>query len=260
MHGHDFSHYNSDKQYSYYSKNGDFIFHKMSEGATGVDAKFFARLQNTERNKPFACYHVICPKKNSVGTERMHIENVFDKARAIRKDIGIALDLENHPNYVPYNAGDEILNWIVTLVKGLNEKYEIPIIIYGGDLYPDKWYEAIKAVGGVFWICKWSNVKPKHQCDFWQYTSRYNNENLDADSSMAADDIIYKDMCFNIEYKEKLNEQLKQEEERKLEIINNAITIMANAVIEGRYGNGPERKDNIYNAIQNKVNDIVKGR
>lgn len=36
------------------------------------------------------------------------------------------------------------------------------------------------------------------------------------------------------------------------------LTAFAKDVLSGKYGNGNDRKDNIYNAVQNKVNDLTK--
>ena len=36
------------------------------------------------------------------------------------------------------------------------------------------------------------------------------------------------------------------------------IDLLARDVIAGKYGNNPERKNNIYKAVQNRVNEILK--
>lgn len=40
--------------------------------------------------------------------------------------------------------------------------------------------------------------------------------------------------------------------------VYNAITVIAKDVIKGNWGNGAERKENIYNAIQKRVNELLK--
>lgn len=39
--------------------------------------------------------------------------------------------------------------------------------------------------------------------------------------------------------------------------MNAALTVLADAVIAGKFGNGEERKQNIYRAVQNKVNELL---
>lgn len=39
--------------------------------------------------------------------------------------------------------------------------------------------------------------------------------------------------------------------------LTSAIDVIAKAVIAGKFGNGQQRKDNIYNMVQNRVNEIV---
>ena len=39
--------------------------------------------------------------------------------------------------------------------------------------------------------------------------------------------------------------------------LSSAIDVMAHAVIAGKFGNGQQRKDNIYNIVQKRVNELV---
>lgn len=63
----------------------------------------------------------------------------------------------------------------------------------------------------------------------------------------------------------KFIELIKNEESDKKELIKNEsneddyITKIALDVIRGKYGNGEERKENLYRTIQKRVNEILKG-
>jgi len=63
----------------------------------------------------------------------------------------------------------------------------------------------------------------------------------------------------------KFIELIKNEEGNKEELIKNEsneddyITKIALDVIKGKYGNGEERKENLYKTIQKRVNEILKG-
>ena len=56
---------------------------------------------------------------------------------------------------------------------------------------------------------------------------------------------------------------IRNEEDNKEELIKNEsddyITKIALDVIKGKYGNGEERKENLYRTIQQRVNEILKG-
>lgn len=41
--------------------------------------------------------------------------------------------------------------------------------------------------------------------------------------------------------------------------VKNAIDVIARDVLRGKWGNGEERKQKIYNAIQSRINDLLKG-
>lgn len=251
MRGYDFSHWNADKQVSERLKTADFIFHKMSEG-TGTDPKILSRMGMIPKTMPMGVYHLIKPKHLSVGTERMKIEEMFDKLRDIRSDIGLALDLEATDYYVPYNSPDSILEWVVSLVDGLHKKYNIPIILYMGDLYPEHWYQRLSQAGGVFWIARWGS-RPRHECHFWQDTSKYDGENLDGDLSMKPDNEILTVLQFN----GKIEDKEEEEEVKYPCTVSEAVEVLAREVIAGRFGNGSARKENLYRIIQQKVNELV---
>lgn len=58
---------------------------------------------------------------------------------------------------------------------------------------------------------------------------------------------------------EKEPEQGQEQSEPDVEgmAMNAALIVLADAVIAGKFGNGAERKENIYNAIQEKVNELM---
>lgn len=94
------------------------------------------------------------------------------------------------------------------------------------------------------WIAQWGTEKhsAKFKVDIWQYTSKGKikgiNGNVDLDISYT-------------QYGDK--------------VVNNSKSIedLATEVIEGKYGNGEERKQklgNLYNKVQAKVNEILLGK
>ena len=244
MTGYDFSHWNSDDQFRRYSNSADFIFHKISEGTSYIDEKCFSRLKDYQGLK--GVYHVVCPKKNSSYlTELTHFCNQIDKL-SFYGSVAIALDLENAQSYVPYGSGADIKIWICNFISALYKRYHKKIFIYMGDLYPDDWYEAFEKAGGIIWICRYRDKKPNHSCVIWQFTDRYNKENLDADKSLYDKALI---SAFT-------GEKIKEEIHNDLE---NACSIFVDYVISGYFGDGENRKENIYKMIQEAVNRRLKG-
>lgn len=250
FHGFDMSFYQSDQQYFTYAASADFIIHRCSEGVTGGDSKMMARLKASDVTKPFGIYHVVRPKSNSWEDEFKNFSDRIDAAMAIRK-VGIALDLECSENYVPYNAPESVKIWIASLIDALHKKYDQPVIVYMGDLYPDAWYEAFRQAGAVFWIARWecSQQSIKHDASIWQYTSKYNGVSQDADWFLKSQEEMFKDFGFVNPYDK---HRVTDEE------IDHAGDVLALATLDGKFSKGEARKDAYYRFIQNKVNIMVK--
>lgn len=272
--GFDVSFYQNDAFYNSILPNASFIIHKVSE-QTFRDPKGVGRLKVLDKRMPAAAYHLIKPNKHKWEDEFRTFCGCIDEIRTCR-EIGIALDLEASAAYVPYNSPESVKLWCCNLIKALHDKYQRPVICYMGDLYPDHWYSAFKEAGAVFWIAKWgcSEKNIKHDCHFWQFTSRYNGMNLDADYTMKDPAECARVLCFptaenaistpvaeepvvvtpQVENTTKVETKSHIDEATHLAAVN----AMALAVIDGHYGNGPERKEKLYNAIQGRVNELVK--
>lgn len=240
MIGYDFSHWNADKQFQTKLGSAGFFFHKSSEGRYNQDPCCIARLKST--TKPCGVYHVVVPKKNRWEDEFENFCSVLDRIFSFRK-CGIALDLENAPNYVPYDSKEEILVWIFNLVKALVRRYGQPVILYMGDLYPEQWYKDLIDAGGIFWIARWGKT-PKHECHFWQSADNLNGERIDVDQSMKSDKEIMRVLGCGEQQPSRVTEEELQA----------AIRVVANAVWDGRFGAGMERKELIYKEVQKYVN------
>lgn len=247
MIGYDFSHWNSDKQFNEKLQSAGFFFHKASEGMYNQDPCCIARLKSTA--KWAGVYHVVVPKKNRWEDEFENFCAVLDRIKGFRK-IGIALDLENAENYVPYDSSEEVLVWLFNMVTALYRRYDQNVILYMGDLYPDQWYRDLEQAGAVFWIARWGKT-PQHRCHFWQSANSLNGESIDVDQSMVYDDEVRRVLgetmngCFA--------EKHVTEEE-----VQAAIRTIARAVWDGRFGAGKDRAKLIYNEVQNYVNNLGK--
>ena len=122
------------------------------------------------------------------------------------------------------------LNWYKNVISGsdLNKKYD-------------------------WWIACWSDTAPKGvDYGVWQYTSSYKDfgVRLDADYVVKDYPTIIKNANLN---------HLKEVTPAK-----KTLTEIAKEVIDGKWGNGSERKKKLtkagydYNAVQKKVNELLK--
>lgn len=255
-HGFDMSFYQSDEQYFRYANVADFIIHRSSEGVTGGDSKLMARLKASPKSLPFGIYHVIRPQSNRWEDEFEAFCKRIDECRAVR-EVGIALDLECSANYVPYNAGENVKIWIANMISALHQRYERPVIVYMGDLYPDGWYEAFRQAGAVFWIARWecSQSFIKHDATIWQYTSKYEGGSQDADKFLKDEAMLREIFCMDgsdIPVNPYDKDRVTDEE------LDHAIEVMALATLDGLFSSGAARKEAYYAAIQGRVNQLVK--
>jgi len=256
LHGFDFSKWNSDEQFSRMSEDADFIFHKVSEGKSYRDPKGMARMKNYPKDRLYAVYHLVRPDNgNTPQEEASHFMNCIDELKADGRIFGIALDLEQ--NYVPYKYPG-YLDWLITMVSILYNRYGLPVILYMGDLYDQRWYDALSKAGAIFWIARWVSDSKyvKHDATFWQQGSTYNGENIDIDYCLK--DELTMRSAFGWEVDKETQRRIEEERSAAIAKTEAAIDQMARDVIAGLYGCGAERKNNIYKAIQDKVNELCK--
>lgn len=258
MFGFDFSHWNSDSDFSLYSKECDFAIHKASEGKSYKDPKYHARMVNFPKDKLWGLFHVVCPKRYSYEAELKNFCDCIDQTFFYRQCC-IAIDLENTPGYVPYSSDADVKKWIVNFISDLYKKYNKRILVYMGDLYPDDWYKDFKAAGGEIWICRYRQKAPDHSCVLWQYTDAYEGHKLDADK--VIDEAVFRSL-WGSSYLSNLMNCCKDKVFISTdgiytavdEDLANACSIFADYVIKGYFGTGLERKEQIYKMIQNEVN------
>ena len=118
--GFDFSHWNGDKQFFPFSKDCDFLFHKITESTSYVDPKCKVRIKDVKI--PFGLYHLIRPDKNTTYSgEAEHFTHYIDELRRDGYRFGIALDIEQ--GYVPYDSPTSKLEWIEGMVKYLFDRW-----------------------------------------------------------------------------------------------------------------------------------------
>lgn len=246
MFGFDFSHWNSDSDFSLYSKECDFAIHKASEGKSYKDPKYHARMVNFPKDKLWGLFHVVCPKRYSYEAELKNFCDCIDQTFFYRQCC-IAIDLENTPGYVPYSSDADVKKWIINFISDLYKRYNKRILVYMGDLYPDDWYKDFKAAGGEIWICRYRQKAPSHSCVLWQYTDAYEGHKLDADK--VVDEKIFKSLFTTIDVVQPVDD---------IKDLTNACSIFADYVIKGYFGTGMERKEQIYKMIQDEVNRRYK--
>lgn len=86
----------------------------------------------------------------------------------------------------------------------------------------------------------------------WQFT-----DNLSIGGMHVDGDIFYGDsIAWNMYAKGDAKPATTENKDTSTDL-SSAIDVMAKAVIAGKFGNGQQRKDNIYNIIQKRVNELV---
>lgn len=106
-------------------------------------------------------------------------------------------------------------------------------------------YDKLKSKKYKIWLAHYGIEKPSLECDLWQYTDEGKVEGIN--SNTVDLNIMYNNL---IDYKQKTN--MKSIEE------------IVKEVIEGKWGNGEDRKNRLtnarynYNEVQSRVNYILK--
>lgn len=243
--GFDFSHWNSDLQVQKYFQQADFVCHKMSEGSSYTDPKAFARAKFFNGSKPVIWYHLVRPDKgNQPETEAKYFVNDLKKITQYGM-FGIALDLE--VMYVPNTL--QMLEWVIRCVREVRKAFEQPVFIYMGDLYAKAWYDRLSMEECVFWIARYRETMPDHQCVLWQNTDKFNGEQLDHNECYVDLKTLWL-LCGS----DDVDKVIKQSGFTPEEIAEVVL-----GIIRGEYGSGDERKaklGNKYNVAQKVVNII----
>lgn len=174
----------------------------------------------------------------SVETIRQGIDWLLGKIENKKVDIGVFLDLEDN---TIQEIGRE------TLTAQAKQFCEIlEQLNYRAGIYANKyWFNNFLNIGELekylIWLAEWNgkeNYTASFKVDIWQYTDKGQVSGIVGDVDMNK--IFIKD----------------QYTEPTIDIEQ-----LARDVIEGKYGNGQERKDklgNLYQEVQNRVNEILK--
>lgn len=104
---------------------------------------------------------------------------------------------------------------------------------------------------GKIWLAHWGIENPSIECSIWQYTSKGNVNGISGNADM---NIIYEDIAFAPKVPETVTPAEKTVDE------------LVQEVLDGKWGNDPERKKRLtdagynYEAIRAKVNEFYKGK
>lgn len=95
------------------------------------------------------------------------------------------------------------------------------------------------------WCARWSVNRPSIACDLWQYTSKAKVPGIKGNVDC---NYLLKDLPKLIKETSKVN--------YPTHINDDYLTLFAKDVMAGKYGNGEERKEKIYRAVQDRVNEL----
>ena len=183
----------------------------------------------------------------------------------------VALDYEVALNGRNYNNDD--VQWCVSFIKRVIEKTGvIPLLYISKSLISETNWKPVTDLSVAGWIAQyadnnptgwnsnpWTDNKPfsPFTLAMQQYTShgRINGYNGNLDLS-----IFYGDVKAWNAYAQVNVPQIHSSSDNKPKstVPNDYLTAFAKDILSGKYGNGSERKENIYNAVQNRVNELLK--
>lgn len=211
------------------------------------DKKLKEYLEGCKNNNiPYGFYLVSYAKRlvgnESVDSEIAHTERLIQGT----KPFGIFYDMEIENTI---SLGKETLtNFAITYCNHFKNKG------YNVGIYANKnWftnyldYAKLKNNGYKIWLAHYGIEKPSLECDIWQYSDK---GNVDGISTNTTDlNIMYSDL-------------ISSNEGQSLSSLKSVLEI-AQEVIEGKWGNGEERKNKLisagynYNDVQSKVNELL---
>lgn len=199
-----------------------------------------------EYNIPYAFYLVSYAKnftgKESVDSEIEHTKRLIQGT----KPFGIFYDMEIENTI---SLGKETLtNFAITYCDYFKNKG------YNVGIYANKnWftnyldYDKLKKQNYKIWLAHYGIEKPSLECDIWQYSDKGNVDGINTNTTDL--NIMYSDLISSNEGQSLSN--LK------------SVSEIAQEVIEGKWGNGEERKNKLisagynYNDVQSKVNELL---
>lgn len=239
--------------------NIDFIIAKATEGNYFVDKFCDSFIQAAkESNKLFGFYHFA---NNNLPEEEA--EFFYENCKNYFGEGIPVLDIEDN----------SIQNWGEYSDRFAKKLYELTGIwcmiytsasnLYRFSGYPDVWNNC------GLWLAGYPqnytsfieeappyDIKPWNIVAIWQFTDRLYLQEQNVDG-----DIAYMDSKAWQLYAGKKKEDIKPIDNSFKDIkIEDAISRIAIEAINGVYGNGEDRKNNIYKVIQDRVNELINGK
>lgn len=246
----------------------DAVITKATGGVSYVnDCCDFVVQQCKQLGKPWGFYH-FAHEFGHVDIPEKEAKFFIDNTKDYFKQGLVALDYEIAINGKSYTQED--INWIEQFINYVYQQTGVYCLLYiskslvtsAGD-----WSKVAKMSG--LWFAQYAdNNYTDWQSNPWsdnkstapfnvvmqQFTShgRINGYSRDLDLSL-----FYGDTNSWNKYANPKQTVTPKKEDVKVSQ-NDYLTAFAKDVIAGKYGNGNERKENIYESVQNKVNELEK--
>lgn len=237
----------------------EFAMLRMGVGSdieSQTDTKVFENARECEKyGIPYGIYiYSYALNEADVHSETQHMIRV---AKRVNATLGCWYDMEDADNYKqrhnfpPRKHGEELTGFCKIFLKEMrNAGYENVGVYASYDYFKSVLNLEELRKNGKIWLAHWGVSKPSIDCEIWQYSSTGKVDGVSGNVDM---NIWYGDFS-NSEY----SNSAPQEESKK------SVETLAQEVIEGKWGNGEERKRRLtangydYNTIQAKVNDMIK--
>lgn len=209
------------------------------------DSKFDANYKNARANgiKVGAYIYNYC---NTVDNLKKGLDWAFEKLAGKELDLPVYLDMEDKT--IAVETVDSLTNQCNEFAKIVKEKgYKAGVYAnlnwLKNELNPSKFDKDISV-----WVAQYyKECQYEGKYDIWQYTSSGKVSGISGNCDM------------NYLYNEDIMEETSATVEDK-----KSIDELANEVIDGKWGDGQDRKTNLekagydYDAVQNRVNEILK--
>ena len=195
-----------------------------------------------EYNIPYAFY-LVSYAKNFTGKESVDSEIEHTK-RLITNTNPFCIFYDMEVNSIKYLGKNTLTNQAIKYCDYFkNQGYQVGIYA-NNDWYTNYLdYDKLKSKNYKIWLAHYGVENPSLECDIWQYTDKGEIEGIDANT-----------VDLNIMYKNLLLATSNASTNKQIEEL-------VQEVIEGKWGNGEERKNKLirsgypYEEIQKKVNE-----
>jgi len=215
-------------------------------------------------NKPFGFYHY-AHEYGKVNLPEKEADFFIKNTKNYFKRGLVALDYEVPINGRNYTQAD--IKWIEQFIEYVHQKTGVYCLLYISKSLvtsAGNWSKVAKV--SSLWFAQYADnnrtgwtTKPwtdsKHTTPFnvvmQQYTGHGRVRGYNGDLDLS---IFYGDINTWNAYANPSKPIVHKPEQKPIDYL----TPFANDVIHGKYGDGLKRKENIFNAVQNKVNQLIK--